>query len=120
MADRRHVLGLRAESAAARWLEQRGWIVLVRRHRTPAGELDLVCRDPSGALVGVEVKLRSSNRAGQPSEALDGRRIGRLRRALATYAAADGSWTELRIDLVTFSRDPGGWRLRLHRGVDGW
>lgn len=121
MADPRHLLGRRAEDAAADWLARRGWEVIVRRHRTQWGELDLVCRDPRGELVGVEVKLRSSERAGSGAESLDRRRVGRLRRSLAAFAAAQPVRSPgLRIDLITVTRAGDAWRLRHHRAVDAW
>lgn len=60
MPDPRHLLGRAAEDAVARWLTSAGWTLLERRWRCPAGELDLVLCDPAGALVGMEVKLRSN------------------------------------------------------------
>jgi putative endonuclease len=114
-------LGRRAEEAAAIWLVGRGWQLLERRWRSATGELDLVCLDPDGILVGVEVKLRRTSRAGDPAEALDARRIGRLRRTLADYAARRRPpATGLRIDLVAFTAVPEGWRLSLWRGIDQW
>ena len=53
-AERR---GLRAEWLAALWLMLRGYRVLARRVRTPAGEVDLVARRGS-AVIAVEVKAR--------------------------------------------------------------
>jgi Holliday junction resolvase-like predicted endonuclease len=114
-------LGLRAEAAAATWLMSLGWQMLEHRWRSATGELDLVCLDPDGILVGVEVKLRRTSRAGGPAEALDARRIGRLRRTLADYAARRRPRaTGLRIDLVSFTAVPGAWRLSLWRGIDQW
>ena len=121
MPDPRHVLGLRAEAAAASWLQDQGWSVLARRHRTRWGELDLVCRDPAGALVAVEVKLRSSDRTGPAAASVDRLRMSRLRRALAVFAAARAARaTELRIDLVTLTWSARGWRLQHHRAIDAW
>ncbi|HET6381584.1 MAG TPA: YraN family protein [candidate division Zixibacteria bacterium] len=122
MTDPRHALGLRAEEAAAAWLTRQGWTVLERRWRGPGGELDLVCRDPGGTLVGVEVKLRTTGRAGVGAESVDRRRLGRLRRALAAYAVDGGApATDLRLDLITLDRvDDGRWRLRHLPCVDAW
>jgi putative endonuclease len=121
MTDPRHDLGLRAEAAAAAWLASLGWDVLERRWRSGHGELDLVCVDPLGTLVGVEVKLRRTGRAGTGLEAIDRRRLARLRRSLAAYAAASpASWPGLRIDLV--SAMPAGdlWRLGRLAAIDAW
>jgi putative endonuclease len=125
VADPRHELGRRAEAAVAAWLSSQGWTVLARGWRCPAGELDVVCRDPSGALVGVEVKLRSTGRAGSGLEGVDARRLGRLRAALATYARAQpgarAAVTDLRLDLVTLvPHGDGRWRARRHPSIGGW
>lgn len=114
-------LGHRAEVATAVWLRQRGWQVLARRWRSASGEIDLVCLDPDGVLVAVEVKLRRTARAGGPAEALDGRRLARLRRTLVDYAmdrraAAQG----LRIDLVSVTPAGNVWRLSRWPGIDAW
>jgi putative endonuclease len=121
MTNPRHELGLRAEDATARWLTRAGWEILARRWRTPHGELDLVGGDPAGVLVGVEVKLRRTARAGRAIEAVDRRRVHRLRMALVAYARASSrSWPALRVDLVTVEPADGGWRLRRHAAIDAW
>lgn len=121
MADPRHELGQRAEEAVAAWLAADGWTVLERRWRCPAGELDLVCTDPAGVLVGVEVKVRSTGRAGTATESVDPRRLARLRAALATYARAATPAFGLRLDLVTLAPEGGGrWRVRRLSAIDAW
>lgn len=120
MPDPRHALGLRAEETAARWLAGRGWSVIERRWRGHHGELDLVCRDPEGRLVGVEVKVRTTERSGSGAESMDRRRVDRLRRTLVEYAAGQARGADLRLDLVTLSPDGSGWRLRHICGVDAW
>lgn len=122
MADPR-LLGPRAEQATAAWLAATGWTVLERNWRCAQGELDLVCRDPGGALVGVEVKCRASRRAGSPLESLDPRRVARLRTALGRYAAASCArpGRGLRIDLVAVTpAGDGRWRLKRLERVDAW
>ena len=121
MTDPRHELGLRAEEATARWLAGAGWEILERRWRTPHGELDLVATDPRGGLVAVEVKGRRTRRAGSAVDAVDRRRLLRLRTALAAYARISArSWPLLRVDLVTVEPVDGGWRLRRYAAIDGW
>ena len=123
MPDPRHALGERGEAAAAAWLEGRGWTILGRRWRCPAGELDLVAMDPAGVLVAIEVKLRRGARAGDPLESVDARRVARLRAALGRFRAeiqvrSDGG---TRIDLVAVRpAGEGLWRLSHHRSIDGW
>ena len=85
MPDPRHALGQRAEAAVAAWLETRGWTILARRWRCPEGELDLVAHDPDGVLVGIEVKVRRTGRAGDPLESINRHRLLRLRKALGRF-----------------------------------
>lgn len=121
MTDPRHDLGLRAEGAAADWLRSRGWQILARRWRSGHGEIDLVCVDAGGILVGVEVKLRRTGRAGTALEAIDRRRLARLRTALAAYAAASSvPLMGLRIDLVSATPASGAWRLARLAAIDQW
>ncbi len=123
MPDPRHELGERAEDRVATWLANRGWTVLARRWRCPQGELDIVALDPNSVLVAVEVKLRSSHRAGGPLESVDRRRLSRLRAALGTFKAAQRSrrGVGLRVDLVAVAPTADGrWRLAHHTGIDAW
>ena len=123
MPNPRHALGERAEAAVAEWLTTRGWTVLARRWRCAEGELDIVAFDPGQTLVGVEVKLRRTGRAGAPLESIDRHRLRRLRLALGRFAAgvqmagSDG----LRIDLVAVTpTEACQWRLTHHPGIDAW
>ena len=61
--------GDRGEREAARYLRRRGYKILARKFRTRLGELDLVARDDE-TIVFVEVKTRSTNQAGHPTEAI--------------------------------------------------
>jgi putative endonuclease len=62
-------LGISGEDLACRELERRGYAVLARRYRTRFGEIDIVCRD-GPTIVFVEVKARTSDRFGEPAEAV--------------------------------------------------
>ena len=61
--------GDRGEREAARFLRRRGYKILVRKFRTRFGEIDLIARDDE-TIVFVEVKTRSTNQAGHPTEAI--------------------------------------------------
>jgi len=109
----RRALGAEGEARAAAWLETRGWRVLARNVRAGGVEIDLVVL--RGRTVAfVEVKTRTSRRAGAPEEAVDARKRARLVRGAAAWLAAHGrpGW-RARFDVITC--EPAGdgvWRLR--------
>lgn len=85
-AQARAQLARWGEEAAASFLRGRGFAILHRRYRCPAGEIDLVCRD-GAVLVFVEVKTRAA-RGGAgpetgpaPEEAVGPLKASRLRQA---------------------------------------
>ena len=123
MPDPRHALGERAEQAAAAWLESRGWTILARRWRCVDGELDIVAHDPDGVLVGIEVKVRRTGRAGDPLESIDRHRLLRLRKAIGHFRseACRPPGEGLRVDLVALRPgEHGQWQLTHHRAIDAW
>ena len=58
------------EELAARWLTGKGFEILEKNYRCRIGEIDLIARD-GRYLVFVEVKYRSDEKAGDPSEAVN-------------------------------------------------
>ena len=61
--------GAEYEELAARWLTGTGFEILEKNYRCRIGEIDLIARD-GRYLVFVEVKYRSDEKAGDPSEAV--------------------------------------------------
>jgi putative endonuclease len=114
MADPRHDLGRAAEHAVATWLASHRWRILATRYRSPEGEVDLVALDPDQCLVGVEVRLRRSGRAGDPYASIRPRHVRRVGSALATFARnAAIPHAGIRVDLVAVvpGPQPRTWRL---------
>ncbi|MEQ9529318.1 MAG: YraN family protein [Parvibaculaceae bacterium] len=92
-----HRLGLRAETLAALFLILKGYRILARRLKTPAGEIDMVVRR-GRALAIVEVKARAAG----AEEALQPRQQKRLERAAAHCLGRNPALAELdlRFDVV--------------------
>ena len=106
-ATRKRLLGERGETIAARHLARRGMVVLDRNWRCEAGEIDLVLRD-GHVLVICEVKTRSSTDFGAPLEAIDQRKVDRLRRLAARWLRVhDCHPDDVRIDMVGVLAPPG-------------
>jgi putative endonuclease len=90
--------GRQGERIAGWWLRLKGWSILARRVRTPAGEVDLVAR--RGAMVAfIEVKARKTGAL--LDESIDERRLARVAAAaevLATTYLKPGD--DMRIDVM--------------------
>ncbi len=106
-AERRRLLGERGETMAARHLTARGMVLLDRNWRCEAGEIDLVLRE-GAVLVVCEVKTRTSTDYGAPLEAIDQRKVDRLRRLAARWLQThDCRPDDVRIDMVGVLAPPG-------------
>ena len=95
---RAEAAGRRGERLAGWWLRLKGWRILDRRVRTPAGEVDLIAR--KGSLVAfVEVKTRAT--AAELDHAIDERRLSRVAAAaevlMPRYA---GPGDDIRVDVI--------------------
>lgn len=101
--------GDRGEAAVARYLEERGCMILVRQWRCRCGELDLVVREQDGTVCFVEVKLRGDRAIGLPREFVDGRKQARLRQAAAAYLVQnDMEDTPARFDVAeVYAKEDG-------------
>jgi putative endonuclease len=97
----RLVLGAVGESAAANAYRGRGFRVLVRNWRCPAGELDLVLsRGP--LVVFCEVKTRAGASLGGAYEAVTPRKQRKLRRLAEIFLAQAGMAPEgVRFDVAS-------------------
>lgn len=95
-ADRR---GRSAEETAQLALEREGWIILARRLRTGAGEIDMVA-EKDGLLAVIEVKARSS--LADAAAALSARQQARLVAATEIMLAMNPQWGAggVRFDLL--------------------
>lgn len=106
-AERKRLLGQRGEAIAARHLTGLGMAVIDRNWRCDAGEIDLVLRD-GRVLVVCEVKTRTSTAYGTPLEAIDQRKLDRLRRLAARWLRVhDCHPDDVRIDMVGVLAPPG-------------
>lgn len=107
MTDRRQALGRWGEDTAVRFLEQRGYTILARNLHSAHGELDIVAAK-EGAVIFVEVKVRSSNTFGFPEEAVSPRKQARLVSAAEAYFAQHPDSPETwQFDIIAITRRPG-------------
>jgi putative endonuclease len=102
-----NLTGSEGEQLACRFLEEAGHALLERNWKHGRHELDIVARD-AGELVFVEVKTRSSDRHGQPEEAVGKGKRGRMIRAANAYIERSGCTLPVRFDIISIILVPGG------------
>ena len=116
LADRRRAWrrGHWAELLCAAHLRLRGYRVIERRLRTPAGEIDLIARR-AGMLAIIEVKARRDERTA--AEAVTARQRGRILDATRWYLAGRADLAVLSIRFDAMLVTPWRWPRHL---TDAW
>jgi putative endonuclease len=99
-------LGEEGEEMAVALLKQKGYAILQRNYRTPVGEADIIAKH-EGTVVFVEVKARSSFAFGRPFEAVNSRKIQKIRRIALFYLKQPGQEAPVRFDVVSISYEGG-------------
>jgi putative endonuclease len=92
-------LGLSGEALAEDHLRGLGYEIVARDVRTPLGQLDLVAVD-GRTLVFVEVKTRAGHGFGLPQEAVDARKIRKLRQLGLYYLKMRPHRGPVRFDVI--------------------
>ena len=107
-------LGPMGEKLAAGCLRGKGYKILARNYRCPAGEADIIALDrsdrPGGAetIVFVEVKTRSGEGYVDPESAVDARKRRQLGRVARYYLSSrDAEDCAVRFDIVAVVVPPG-------------
>ena len=99
-------LGKWGEELAAKYLEQKGYVIRDRDWRQGKLDHDIVAvADDGETVVFVEVKARKTNAFGQPEQAVDAKKIKRLARAADSYVKSLGVSAPLRFDIVSIIGD---------------
>lgn len=106
-------LGNRGEELAARELARRGYEIVERNWRCPAGEVDIVARHGT-AWTFVEVRTRRGEAFGTPEDSLTSAKQARMfavaERYLAEHQLEEVDW---RLGLVAVEMDRAGRLLRV-------
>lgn len=103
-----NALGAYGERVATRALVEAGMRILARNWRGRGGELDIVARD-GATIVFCEVKTRRSTAFGAPVEAVDPRKVRRLRTLAAQWLRDHPQGPgDIRFDVVSVVAAPRG------------
>jgi len=108
MTNKNKQLGERGEEVACRYLEGKGARIIERNWKCRAGEADIIMRD-CGDLVFVEVKVRKSDAAGLPEDAVTLKKRQRYERIALQYLFShDLPSARVRFDVIAMAIDGKG------------
>ena len=107
---RHNELGKRGEQLARRFLEEKGYRILDTNWRHGKDELDIVALDEN-LLVVIEVKTRSTDYFGDPSEAVDEAKERFLIRGAEAYLESNQLDLEIRFDIISVILTGKGHRI---------
>lgn len=78
------LLGNFGERIAAEYLEEQDYMILERNYRCRLGEIDIIA-EKNGEIVFVEVKTRSGDDFGRPSESINKAKMSKIRKAATIF-----------------------------------
>jgi putative endonuclease len=104
VSDARRPFGAQGEAAAARALERAGARIVSRNARTRYGEIDLIATDRRGWLF-VEVKTRHRGAFVSAHEAVDGKKLARLRQLAVAWAGEHHARGAMRLVVAAVTVD---------------
>ena len=92
------------EALVEKYLSERGCRIVEREWRCRFGEIDLIA-EQEGALLFVEVKLRTNLRYGMPRESVTAKKQEKLRSAALLYLSMHGLDASARFDVAEVYTD---------------
>ena len=92
--------GKRAESIACDVLQKKGYKILEKNFKTKYGEIDIIAMDKD-TLSFVEVKARSSRKFGLPEEAVNQRKLQKIRTVAEIYMKNKSNYKKVKVEVVS-------------------
>ena len=93
-------LGRAGEIKACEYLKEKGYVIEKTNYKTRIGEIDVIAKD-NGTLVFVEVKTRTDDSFGSPSEAVNFTKQSKYFKVATQYIiATNQNQCECRFDVI--------------------
>lgn len=114
----KNTYGKKGEIIASNYLKKHGYKVIVNNYKNSIGEIDIIARQKrtlfevlahkTKPLVFVEVKARTSEKFGNPAEAVDERKQNKIRQVATMFLKEHGMLdTICRFDVIAIIGDDG-------------
>jgi len=98
--NKAHQLGQQGESIAQNFLSQKNYTILESNWRWHKAEIDIIAQK-NHTLIFVEVKTRSSQKFGQPSEFISVKKQELMKDAAEAYIEQQNENSEIRFDIIS-------------------
>ncbi|MCK9573306.1 MAG: YraN family protein [Candidatus Omnitrophica bacterium] len=111
------------EDKAVSYLKIKGYVILKRNFRSPFGEIDIIAKD-KGYTCFIEVKARNHNYLVSGKEAIDFRKIEKIKKTALFYVSGNSN-RFFRFDVLEIIQDRDFYRYDLIKGAfdctdSGW
>lgn len=113
----RHILGREGEDEAVKYLEKKGYRVIERNFLCRQGEIDIIAID-NNYIVFIEIKTRTSNEYGLPSESVTTKKIKHIKKAIQYYLYKRNLENEnIRVDVIEIYAKEGKYLINHIRQI---
>lgn len=100
------------EEQATKYLKEKGYQIIKRNQRTPYGEIDIIAEQEK-ILIFIEVKARSSEKFGNPEDAVTRNKQERIRRSSLWWIQENKYfYNEIRFDVIGILRKGNQWEFK--------
>ncbi|MES0341919.1 MAG: YraN family protein [Candidatus Humimicrobiaceae bacterium] len=109
-------MGKIGEAIACLVLKKKNYRIIEQNFNSKPGEIDIIA-SIGDILVFIEVKTRTSDDFGSPSESIDANKVSRIRRAASCYLAEKSSegFDEYRFDIIAIMAKKNILRVTLRK-----
>ena len=97
------ITGQHGEDVAVSYLQNKGYQIIERNFKTSIGEVDIIAQK-SGFLIFVEVKYRTSLYFGEPYEAVNTRKLHKLRQLVDLYYLTKKPFLSPKIEILSIAK----------------
>ena len=105
------------ENYAVKYLLRKNYKIISQNWTCRWGEIDIIARK-EGKLIFVEVKLRTSDKFGNPSQSITAKKLKSLKHSIWRYLLIyDQFDRECRLDVITVCKSKGKYKLRHYKSV---
>lgn len=111
-------LGKIGEEKAVSFLKKQGFSIIRKNFQTRLGEIDIIAKKDS-SIHFIEVKTRTSDKKGQPYEAVNKRKINHLKKAAQFFLLKSNLKNyKLKIDVISIIIKDNNEELKFFENID--